>query len=143
MGMFIKFECDTCGEYECDHSIEERNKNRTEPSPYTTIFSNNEPKVCHGDIIFSHIEDEKVMNEAWISRITENGEEIFVIYIDGRNDGKEIKWNGSYFKIGHAIGLTKKEQDQKKTDLENEGNMHEGQPKKITSVRVCFNKHKE
>jgi hypothetical protein len=24
MGIFIKFECDKCGEYECDHSYEER-----------------------------------------------------------------------------------------------------------------------
>lgn len=24
MGIFIKFECDKCGEYECDHSYEEK-----------------------------------------------------------------------------------------------------------------------
>lgn len=31
MGIFIKFECDTCGEYECDCPYEKRNISKPPP----------------------------------------------------------------------------------------------------------------
>ena len=100
MGIFVKFECDTCGEYECDCSMEERNKNRNATFTYETPrYSTSEPFVAKWDMICSHIDEKtsKAINKAHVIRISDDGE-IFVTYLDGRNDGAESKWDGPYLK---------------------------------------------
>ena len=91
MGMFIKFTCDNCGEYDCDCPIELRNKNsKIETKIHEPAESVN--GLVKGDIICSGItKDGKAINQRYIEKI-EKGK-IYLCEIHGNNikewDGKE------------------------------------------------------
>lgn len=103
MGIFIGFECDTCGEKHCDCSYEERTKNSHNviPDSKSTVYSKTEPKVSEGDIIIRETGQKEIV---YVHKINDEGD-IIVKYIDGRNDGVEFKWEGPYFKIQTIIGI--------------------------------------
>jgi hypothetical protein len=102
MGIFIKFECDKCGEYECDHSYEER---KGTPN-ITPVVSYTSPEgIKQGDIISKGIKNSRQIDEAYVNSITEKGE-IMVTYLDNRMDGQVTKWEGKPIKISNVYGKT-------------------------------------
>lgn len=66
-------------------------------------WSKSEPKVTEGDIIGNwDKESGKVLNEAVVKEITEEGE-IVVRYLDNRRDGQPVIWEGEYQKMCSSI----------------------------------------
>lgn len=100
MGMFIKFECDICGEYECDHSMEQRNSKSNKAFEFYVPpnYSKTEPKVTTGDLICSRIVENEPENLAYVMEIKDGS--ILVRFMDGRNDGNITTWSGTYLKMG-------------------------------------------
>lgn len=99
MGMFIKFECDICGEYECDHSMEQRNSKSNKSFEFyiPPNYSRTEPKVTTGDMICSRVVENEPENLAYVIGI--ENEKILVRFMDGRNDGATKTWSGTYIKV--------------------------------------------
>ena len=58
MGIFVKFECAKCGEYECDCSLEER---KGSPNPNTTPLLK-KGKFTEGDIV----KRDHALHDAWV-----------------------------------------------------------------------------
>lgn len=100
MGIFIKFECDTCGQYECDCSMEQRNIPKSAPVSQEIRLSKASPQVCQGDIICSEIDKEGQIgiDEFYVSRIDKEGS-IFGYPVKNIRDGKEMKWEKKHIKI--------------------------------------------
>ena len=79
MGIFIKFECDKCGEYECDCSYEER-KGKMYNGPFEesihNIPTNNNMPITKGDIILIDYDESFNGTELYVREVTKDNKVI-------------------------------------------------------------------
>lgn len=97
MGIFVKFECDTCGEYECDHTPEERNKKYPIVKMEHKVFFPNKQyeELRAGDIICRNLNEDVTVDEAVVLSFSDKGFPI----VKFTNDAQYEEWKGNYIKI--------------------------------------------
>lgn len=97
----MKFECDTCGKYECNCSLEERNKPRpVVKMEHSTFNPNKQYEGLHaGDIICREVVNGKAIQEAYILSFSETGFPI----VKYSNEAQLEEWKGKFLKICSTI----------------------------------------
>lgn len=135
MGMFIKFECSNCGEYECDCTYEQR---KGTPSLSTNKISSHPLKT--GDIIHKGLKDGKLIDESYVVEVTDQGD-IIAILLRGGN-GIAQKWEGEYHLLSAGVRKTESVIDKMKPFQEevnlNMVKIQEQVPIKISEVLGTF-----
>lgn len=101
MGMFLNFECDTCGRDECDCPLEKRSIYRVPTHRQLYEPSEAYKDLRQGDIICSAVENGKPVDEAFILDFNDKGYPIVRFNNDFRNE----EWKGNYLKICSTLSI--------------------------------------